>query len=93
MPALPSQSLLTALSHLTRWQILDELLQGEALPIYELAKRLKIHRSTLSKHVAILARQGLLVSGYGNVYRIAPRFLVEGERALDLGPILLRIGG
>ncbi len=93
MPAFPSQSLLTAISNVTRWQILDELLKGEPLPIYELARRLKINRSTLSKHVAVLSLQGILVSGYGAVYRVAPRFLVEGERALDLGPVVLRLPG
>jgi hypothetical protein len=41
-PVLPLAGILTAISDLTRWRILDELLKGEPLPVKELARRLGV---------------------------------------------------
>ncbi len=91
MPDILLKTLLTAISDLTRWRVLAELLKGEPLPIYELARRLKVNRNTLSKHVAVLRNCGILWIGYGSLYRIAPAYLVPGQRALDFGAVVLRL--
>ncbi len=92
VPRIPFKRLLTAVSDPTRWLILSELLKGEALPVVELARRLKVNPSTTSKHAWVLRRCGILLVGYGTLYRISPSFLVPGEpNALDFGAVVLRL--
>lgn len=87
----PLDRLLTVISDRTRWRILDEILKGEPLPVYELARRLGVPPANISKHVAVLARAGVVVAGFGRCYRIPSAYLVPGQRALDLGAVVLRL--
>ena len=64
----------------TRWRIFDELIKGDALPA-----------ANISKHLATSLRLGVIERGYGTHYKIPARFLVPGQRALDLGAVLLRL--
>ena len=91
MPVIPLEDIVRAVSDLTRWRILDELLKGEPLPISELAKRIGVPRVNISKHAACLFSVGLLRRGYGNLYSIPACYLVPGQRALDFGAVLLRL--
>ena len=89
-PQIPFDSLLTAISDKTRWRILDELFKGEALPAIEIGKRLKVPATNISKHCVVLHRCGILKRDYG-LYKINPAHLIPGERALDLGAVVLRL--
>ena len=89
-PQIPFDSLLTAISDKTRWRILDELFKGEALPAIEIGKRLKVPATNISKHCVVLHRCGILKRDYG-LYKIHPAHLIPGERALDLGAVVIRL--
>ena len=89
-PQIPFDSLLTAISDKTRWRILDELFKGEALPAIEIGKRLKVPATNISKHCVVLHRCGILKRDYG-LYKINPAHLIPGERALDLGAVVIRL--
>lgn len=91
MPDIPLESLQTAISDMTRWRILDELLKGEALPVGELANRLRVPPTNIGKHCAVLLSVGMLRRGYGQCFSIPTCFLVPGQRALDFGAVLLRL--
>ena len=91
IPVIPLASLLNAVSDMTRWRILNELLKGEALPVLELSKRLGVESTNLGKHCAVLLQLGILQRGYGKLYRISACYLVPGQRALDFGAVLLRL--
>ena len=88
-PQIPFDSLLTAISDKTRWRILDELFKGEALPAIEIGNRLKVPATNISKHCVVLHRCGILKRDYG-LYKINPAHLIPGERALDLGAVVIR---
>jgi DNA-binding MarR family transcriptional regulator len=62
------------------------------LPVAELARRLRETPSSMSKHVAILRRSGIISHGTGSRdYRIPEAYQVPGERAVDLGWALVRL--
>jgi hypothetical protein len=64
---------------------LAELAKGQPLPVAELARRLRETPSSMSKHVAILRRSGIISHGTGSRdYRIPEAYQVPGERAVDL---------
>jgi DNA-binding transcriptional ArsR family regulator len=88
---LPLNLVLTAVSDGTRWRILDELLKEDALTSAEIGRRIGIPMSNASKHMLQLKRCGLVTRGYGNVYRIPEAFRIPGERALDLGAVVMRL--
>ena len=88
---IPLQSLLTAISNTIRWRIFDELLQHGGMTTIPLAERIGVEFSTLTKHMQLLKNLGLLEQGMGKIYSIPKRFLVPGERALDFGPVVLRL--
>ena len=90
-PVIPLENILTGISDMTRWRIFDELLKGEPLPVQELAKRLGVPSTNISKHVNLLLRLGMLKRGYGSLYSIPACYLVPGQRALDFGAVLLRL--
>ena len=90
-PAIPLDDILTAISDLTRWRILDELLKGEPLPVKELSRRLGAPATNISKHCLLLYRSGIVQRGFGNLYKIHPSHLLPGQRALDLGAVVLRL--
>jgi DNA-binding transcriptional ArsR family regulator len=83
-------ALLTAIADKTRWKILRELVT-EPLPASELAKRVGTSAPNVSKHMRQLLRAGVVLRGYGNLYRIPAEFLRADERVLDFGPVTLRI--
>lgn len=80
---------LAAISSLSRWEILRELIKDQPLPVCEIAIRLRASETSISKHVAVLLSSGVVCRHYG-LYMIEPRFLVPGESSLDFGCILIR---
>ncbi len=74
-----------------RWRIYTELAKGEPLPVGEIARRVGLTPNGASKLLLRLERSGLLERRYGRVYRIPPKFLVQGEAKLDFGPIVARL--
>jgi predicted transcriptional regulator len=89
--SIPLQSLLTAVSNTIRWQVFDELIQHGGMTTLPLAKKIGVPFSTLTKHLQLLKRLGLLDQGMGKIYSIPERFRVPGERALDFGPVVLHL--
>ena len=91
-PTMPLSKLCTVLSHVSRWRILVELAKGEALPVQELAKRVRSSPDKVSKHMRILRGAGLAKPGFGRLYALAPGVVVRAEEGLlDLGPCLLKL--
>ena len=88
-PRLPIPVQLSAISSVSRWVILNELIKGEPLPVCEIATRLRVSETSISKHLAVLLAAGIVYRHYG-LYAIDSRFLVPGERALDFGSVLIR---
>lgn len=75
-----------------RWHILRELAKGEALPVNELARRAKCPAATVSKHMALLKKAGVVQVGYGRLYKLTPGFQPEpGGQRLDLGHCVLKL--
>lgn len=89
--ALPLGPFLFAISDVTRWRILAELSTGEPRMVVELARQFQIPTSTVSKHIGVLRRAGLVQVGRGRLYAVpAPYRPVPGERVLDYGHAVLR---
>ena len=91
IPRLPIDKAMTIVSSLPRWLILRELSMGVPLPINEIARRVRSTPSGTSKHCSVLLDSGIVYRGYGGLYAIDPRFLVAGERSIDLGFALIRL--
>jgi len=89
LPNLPLPQVLSAISSIPRWEILRELLPGRALPVCEIAHRLGMSESSISKHFAVLLASGVVRREYG-FYAVDPRFLVPGERSMDFGCVVIR---
>lgn len=87
-PRLPVASQLSAISSLSRWLILNELMK-EPMPVCAIAASLRVSETSISKHISVLLAAGIVHRHYG-LYRIDSRFLVPGERALDFGTVLIR---
>jgi DNA-binding IclR family transcriptional regulator len=64
--------------------------KSKSPPTNELAKRLKVPATNISKHCVVLHRCGILKRDYG-LYKINPAHLIPGERALDLGAVVIRL--
>jgi DNA-binding IclR family transcriptional regulator len=64
---------------------------GVPLPITEIARRLRATSTSISKHCSVLLDSGIVHRGYGGLYAIDPRFLVPGERSIDLGFVVIRL--
>jgi DNA-binding IclR family transcriptional regulator len=90
-PQLKPKDIAFALGSVRRWKILTELGKGEPLPVTELARRTGFTRNAASKVLIQLHKGGLLERGYGNLYRIPARLLSANDRAIDLGPVVLRL--
>jgi DNA-binding transcriptional ArsR family regulator len=81
-----------ALGSSTRWAILAELSDGQPAMVLGLAKKLKLPPSTVSQHIGVLRRAGLVVAGLGRLYTIAPPYLADAAQGhLDFGHCLLRL--
>lgn len=76
----------------TRWRMVGELAKGEALPVQELAQRLRCKPANISKHLAVLRKHGIVLPHYGTCYRLAPAFMPKpGENVLDLGHCTMKL--
>jgi DNA-binding transcriptional ArsR family regulator len=84
-PTAPDE-VIRGLSNPIRWAILRELARGEPLPVAELARRLGSTPEALSKHAIKLHDAGLVVRGYGLLYRINPKLLIPDQ------PLSLNVG-
>lgn len=91
MPRIPLSNIITAVSDLTRWKILRELVKGEPLPVKEIARRISAKPDSVARHCIVLHDFGIVLRGFGRLYRIAPPFLVPGEVAVDLGAVVIRL--
>lgn len=84
--AVPLEKLARLLSDPARWTILRELAKGEPLPVSELARRVGRSADMTSKHMAVLRDAGVVVTGYGRLYQLAPAYRpAPGATTLDLG--------
>jgi len=90
-PSLTFDTAALVLGDATRWRMLAELAKGQPLPVVEMARRLHLPATNISKHAAVLRDCGVIQRGFGSDYRIAEKYLVPGERAIDLGVVLLRL--
>jgi DNA-binding transcriptional ArsR family regulator len=89
-PRISLEKILPAIGSARRWCILRELTKGEALPVIEVARRLRATPSGISKHFAVLIDSGIVRRTYGGLYEIDPRFRVPGQSAIDIGHAYLR---
>ena len=92
-PLLSLDQVCRLVSDPVRWGILRELLKGEALPPLELARRVGRSRDAVSKHLGVMRRSGVVVTGFGRLYSIAPAFRAAcgADGTFDLGHCLLRL--
>lgn len=82
----------TALSDATRWRILLELGKGDALPVGELARRTGKRPDSISKHMALLRKAGLVEKVFSTCYQLpAAMEPAPGATTIDLGPCLLKL--
>ena len=82
----------TALSDPTRWRILVELGKGTALPVGELAKRTGKKAPSISRHLALMRRFGLVENIYTTCYALPAALQpAPGATVIDLGPCLLKL--
>src|SRR5215207_9762944 len=86
----PLFQILTALAEPTRFRIVSEILQHGPNTAVPLAAKLGAEVKQVSRHLHILKAAGVLEQWVGRVFRIPERFLVPGERAIDLGPVRVR---
>ena len=92
LPVVPFAELVAALGDQTRWAILSELSSGEPRMVKELAQKLERSPSLISKHLAMLQRAGMVVTGRGRLWQIPKEFLVAPDRRqVDFGHCLLRL--
>jgi hypothetical protein len=89
-PQIPLANLVAAMSDITRWRILGELIKGDPLPVHELARRTTGKRDSVAKHCRILLEFGIVRHEF-NLYKINPALLVPGQAAIDLGAAVLRL--
>jgi hypothetical protein len=65
--------------------------RARPLPVKEIARRISGKPDSVAKHCAVLHDTGIVLRGFGRLYRIAPPFLVPGEPVVDLGAMVLRL--
>jgi hypothetical protein len=93
-PPVPLAHLARCLGDPARWILLRELGKGEALPVKELARRAGCSPDMGSKHMAVLRAAGIVVTGYGRLYQLAPAFRPAADAEfIDFGHCQLRIAG
>jgi DNA-binding transcriptional ArsR family regulator len=77
----------------TRWALLGEMIDGEPRMVMELARKLGRKPATISKHLYVLKRAGIVVFTR-RLYQLPRHFVVSAEqRHLDFGHGLLRLPG
>ena len=85
------RTLLISIGTPVRWNILKELLKGEPLPVFEIARRVGITPSNAAKVMQQLARAQIVEKPLAGGYRIVARYVVPGENALNLGPMVINL--
>lgn len=91
-PAIPLESLLSAISSPTRWAILRELASGDQVAVVELAERLGETATGISKHMAVLRDAGVVNLGRNRLYSLPAAFLFDkDQRIVDFGWCVLRL--
>jgi DNA-binding IclR family transcriptional regulator len=94
---IPMPALLTALSDLTRWRMLAAMSEAGPLQVVELAQRLNVPATNISKHITVLRHAGIVTNDRPKLYGIRPDLLAEPRdangvlRGLDFGVCLLRL--
>jgi DNA-binding transcriptional ArsR family regulator len=89
---IPLATFLPALASPVRWEILKHLSAGEPLPVSEIAQLIGRSTDLTSKHLAVLRRAGLVMTGRGHLYSIPKMYQpVPGQRVADFGHCLLRL--
>lgn len=79
------------MSDITRWHILDALLDREAIATIDLAKVVGAPTSRVAKHLHILRDFKVVEQRFGRTFSLRPGFRVPGERAIDFGCLLIRL--
>jgi DNA-binding transcriptional ArsR family regulator len=69
------EGLMLSIASTPRRRALCELTKDDGLPVNELARRIGVSEASMSKHLSFMFKAGLLVRGYGRLYRIAPQYL------------------
>ena len=87
-----SLAMLAALADPIRFRAMHEIQQHGPTTTLPLANRMGLDVRKLSKHLHRLRDAGILEQGMGRVYKIPDPFVVSGERTLDFGPVVLRLG-
>ena len=91
-PVIPVEKLARVLGVPARWALLRELAKGEPLPVQELARRVGCSEDMGSKHMAVLRAAGIVSTGFGRLYQLAPAWRpAPGATTLDLGHFLLKL--
>jgi DNA-binding transcriptional ArsR family regulator len=85
-PARVLDDVFFALSHRARRRLLDQLANAPELRVTELARRHRMSLNSVSKHVVVLERAGLVrrrVAGRDHFIRVAPDRLAAAEAWLQ----------
>jgi DNA-binding transcriptional ArsR family regulator len=89
---LPLQVVRSTLGCPARWTILRELADGGSLMVSELAQRTGISPSAMSKQLAVLIGDGVVINPRGRLFQLDPRFVADpANRILDFGWCLVRM--
>jgi DNA-binding transcriptional ArsR family regulator len=87
---IPLARILSGISSPVRWSILKELAKGEPLPSAELARRLGMGDSAMSKQMAVMRHCGMVVTRYGH-YALPGGVLSDDGKTADYGCVVLRL--
>ena len=91
-PLFPLSVVQSTIGSPARWAILRELADGNSLMVSELAQRLGMSPSAISKQLAQLTADGVVINPRGRLYEIDPRLIADKtERILDFGYCLVRL--
>lgn len=75
-----------------RRRLLRELARSGALPVGEIARRIRINANRTTKNLRILKENGFVRRIYGHTYDLTPAIRpAPGATHFDFGEILLRI--
>ena len=79
-----------AIGSTVRWQILRELAKGQALPLAELTRRIKLE--ALTNHMQTLITSGWVERKFGTLYALTDAVRVDtAAGVMDLGPLILKL--
>jgi biotin operon repressor len=87
---IPLDRILSGISSPVRWSIVKELAKGEPLPSAELARRLGMGDSAMSKQMAVMRHCGMVVTRYGH-YALPGGVLSDDGKTADYGCVVLRL--